>query len=276
MQAASRESLALARERLDSLVSGVAETDVDTLTLLGDQLADVVGLLAGQPGLRRALADPSAPEAARVALLDGLLAGRLADPAVRTVRELVAARWSRPDDLVDAVETLARLAALAVAERDGSIEDVEDELFRFGRILDGQPRLCRMLADPTAPADRRVGLLDTLVAGKVGAVTGRLLGAAVRMPRGRALDQVAGELADLAAARRDRYVAHVTAPAALTAEQEERLAGALSRVYGQAISLQVELDPDLLGGLVVRVGEEIIDGSVSGRLDRARQRLAGG
>lgn len=273
MQAASRESLAQAREDLDTFVAGASPKE---LSRLGDQLRDVVELFVAQPSLRRALADPSAPEAARVALFDGLLAGKLADPAARTVRGLVSARWSRPDDLVDAVETVTRLAMLAVAEKDGSIEDVEDELFRFGRILDGQPRLRRLLADPLAPADRRAELLDSLISGKVSQVTARLLGAAVRMPRGRSLDAVAEGLAELAAARRDRYVAHVTAPTPLDAEQEERLASALSRVYGRGISLQIEVDPDLLGGLVVRVGEEVIDGSVSSRLDRARQRLAGG
>ena len=72
------------------------------------------------------------------------------------------------------------------------------------------------------------------------------------------------------------YVAYVTAPALLGAEQEQRLTAALSRVYGRAISLQVEVEPGLLGGLVVRVGDEIIDGSVSSRLDAARHRLASG
>lgn len=273
VQAVSRESLAAARERFDERVGGLA---ADVLGELAGQLTAVAELLVVRPEVRRALADASAPEAARQGLLDRLLGDRLDQPALGALRDLVAARWSRPDDLVDAVEALARLAALAIAERDESIEDVEDELFRFGRILDGQPRLRRLLADPVAPADRRVELLRSLVSGKVGPVTERLLEQAVRMPRGRSLDVVAEELAELAAARRDRSVAHVIAPGPLTQAQEQRLARALSGIYGRKMSLQVDVEPELLGGLVVRVGDEVVDGSVSARLERARQRLAGG
>lgn len=273
MQAASRGSLVVAREQLDELTAG---EDAEALVRLGEQLRDTVGLLVEQPTLRRALADPSAPATARVSLLDGLLGDRLADPTLRVLRGVVSARWSEPDDLVDAVEMLTWLAMLAVAERDGSIEDVEDELFRFGRILEGQPRLARLLTDPAAKGEDRAALLTSLVADRVSPVTARLLDEVVRRPRGRALDALAGELSELAAARRDRYVAYVTAPALLGAEQEQRLTAALSRVYGRAISLQVEVEPGLLGGLVVRVGDEIIDGSVSSRLDAARHRLASG
>jgi F-type H+-transporting ATPase subunit delta len=81
------------------------------------------------------------------------------------------------------------------------------------------------------------------------------------------------ELVELAAARRERYVAYVTAPSALTEQQERRLADALARVYGRQVSLQVTVDPQLLGGLVVRVKDEIIDGSVAARLAAVRQRM---
>ena len=83
----------------------------------------------------------------------------------------------------------------------------------------------------------------------------------------------AEELSELAAGRRDRYVAHVRTPVRLTAEQEQRLTDSLTRLYGRPISVQAELDPDLLGGLVVRVGGELIDGSVAGRLAAARRNL---
>jgi F-type H+-transporting ATPase subunit delta len=91
--------------------------------------------------------------------------------------------------------------------------------------------------------------------------------------RGRSLDLAAEELAELAAARRDRYVAHVGTPVALTPAQEQRLTESLSRLYNRQMSLQIELDPSLLGGLVVRVGGEVIDGSVSSRLRTAERSL---
>jgi F-type H+-transporting ATPase subunit delta len=189
------------------------------------------------------------------------------------VSDLVSARWSRPSDLVEAIEVLARRATLAVAEKDGTLAEVEDELFRFGRILDSEPALASLLADPNAPEDRRVALLDQVLGRKVRPVTKALLEQTVRTPRGRSLDLAAEELSELAAARRDRYVAHVGTPVALTAQQEQRLTDTLSRLYGRQMSLQIELDPALLGGLVVRVGGEVIDGSVSSRLSAAKRAL---
>jgi F-type H+-transporting ATPase subunit delta len=119
----------------------------------------------------------------------------------------------------------------------------------------------------------RVKLLRDLLGQKVLPVTSKLLIQSVKAPRGRNLDRVAEELADLAAARRDRYVAHVRTPVALTGQQEQRLTDTLSRLYGRAMSLQVEQDASLLGGLIVRVGGEVIDGSVAGKLASARRQL---
>lgn len=270
LQPASRESLAEAGARLDALVDGSSAAD---LARLGEDLFAVLGLLVDEPALRRHLADPAVPASARSGLADRLLADRIGRPALDTVSELVAARWSRSVDLLDALETLARRASLAVAEKDGTLDDVEDELFRFSRVLDREPRLNSLLGDTTTPADKRVGLLRELLGGKASPVTVGLLAQSVRVSRGRSLDLVAAELAELAAERRDRYVAHVRTAVRLTAEQEQRLADTLSRLYERAISLQIELDPDLLGGLVVRVGGELIDGSVAGRLAAARREL---
>ena len=126
---------------------------------------------------------------------------------------------------------------------------------------------------PPLPVDKRLGLLRELLVEKVTPVTATLLEQTVRNPRSRKLDVAAEELSELAAARRDRYVAHVRTPVRMTGEQEQRLSDTLTRLYGRPISLHVELDPDLLGGLVVRVGGELIDGSVAGRLAAARRTL---
>jgi F-type H+-transporting ATPase subunit delta len=186
---------------------------------------------------------------------------------------IVAARWSRPGDLVSAFEAVARQALLAVAEKEGSLDDVEDELFRFGRVLDREPELSTLLTDAARPADGRVALLDQLVGNKVSPVAAALLQQSVRLPRARHLDVVSEELAELAAARRDRSVARVTTPVALSPEQEQKLTDSLARLYGRPMSLQIELDPGLLGGLVVQVGGEVIDGSVASKLAAARRSL---
>jgi F-type H+-transporting ATPase subunit delta len=272
MQATSRESLASAVERLDEVVAGAA---ADQLRQLGDELFAVVGVLARERVLRRHLTDPGVPPEAREQLVRNLFGGKVGDAAVTALAGLARARWSTSSDLLEAAETLARRVVFLRAERDGVLEDVEDELFRFSRILSAQSRLAELLTDPTAPVDRRVELLDSLIAAKVAPVTRQLLEQTVREPRARSLDMVVAKLAELAAAMRSRSVALVVAAAPLTDEQERRLAQTLSTIFGRAVSVQVELDPELLGGLVIRVGDEVIDGSVAARLAKARQQLPG-
>ncbi len=270
LQAASRESLASATARLDAYADSASAAD---LQRLGDELFAVTRLLVEQRSLRRLLADPSTPGEARAGLVDRLLGQQLAAPTLDVARGLVAARWSRLGDLVSAFEALARQALLAVAEKDGSLDNVEDELFRFGRVLNREHELGSLLADTATPADGRISLLDRLTEGKVSPVTAALLRQSVRLPRDRHLDVVSEELAELAAARRDRSVARVATPVALSPEQEQKLTDSLTRLYGRRISLQIELDPSLLGGLVVQVGGEVIAGSVASKLAAARRSL---
>lgn len=270
LQAASRESLADMNTRLDVFVDQVGPGE---LNALGEELFAVARLLAGQPALRRHLADSSVTQSARTGLVEQVFANKLQRPSLEVVSAAVAERWSRPVDLVDALENLARNATLGSVEKDGRLDDVEDELFRFGRILDREPQLAGLLADTGTPVDGRVALLDRLLDGKVSPVTAALLRQAVQLPRGRHLYAVAEELAEVAAARRHRSIARVATPVRLSPEQEDRLRDTLTRLYGRPMSLQIELDEALLGGLVVRVGGEVIDGSVAGRLQAARRDL---
>jgi F-type H+-transporting ATPase subunit delta len=272
LQAASREALKSAESRLDDYVGGRGRKAAD-LQRLGDDLFAITRLLVEQRSLRRLLADPSSPESSREAFLERLVGAQVSAPALETGKGLVGTRWSRPGDLVGAFESIARQALLAAAEKDGSLDDVEDELFRFGRVLDREPQLASLLAAGATPPEKRLALLDQLIDGKVSPVTAALLRHTVRLPRDRHLDVVCEELAELAAARRDRSVARVTTSVALTSEQEQKLSDTLTRLYGRAISLQVELDPRLLGGMVVQVGGEVIDGSVASKLAAARRAL---
>ena len=270
LQAASRESLADLNARLDVFIGQVGGPDLDRLA---DQLFSVARLLSGETTLRRHLADPAVSEEARTGLVERVLGSQLDRPALEAVAAAVAARWSRPVDLVNALESLARNAVLGSAGKSEHLDEVEDELFRFGRILDREPELSGLLADTSRPLDGRIALLDGVLSDKVTPATATLLRQAVSLPRGRHLDVIAEELAELAAARRELSVARVTTPVRLTAEQEQRLTDSLSRLYGRPMSLQVELDESLLGGLVVRVGGEVIDGSVAGRIEAARRHL---
>jgi F-type H+-transporting ATPase subunit delta len=272
MQFASREALANARERFEPLI---ADTSTAAVRSLADELFAVAGVLGSERTLRRLLSDPATSERRRRELADAVFGGKVSDQTLRTVQDLVASRWSRTADLIDAIEALARDSVFAIAERDEVLEDVEDQLFRFSRTLSAEPRLQDLLADGGKPLDGRLQLLDGLVSAKVQPATSQLLRQTIRLARGRLLDSLIERLAELAAERRGRSVANVTAAAPLTAEQERRLTEDLSRIYGRSIDIHVELDPSLLGGLVIRVGDEMIDGSVAARLAQARQRLSG-
>lgn len=270
MQAASRRALAEARDRLNSRLDEATEADAERL---GEELFAAVDLLLAEQVLRRHLADPSTSEADKTRLLRAVFGSSVSEPTLDVLGELVGSRWSQSRDLANAVETLAELAILTVAQKQGVIEDVEDELFRVGRLVDREAELRIMLGNRAVPVDRRVELLRSVLSDKAHPVTERLLVRAVRAPHGRSLDRAAEELAELAAASRERSIAKVSTPVALTDDQQRRLSEALSQIYRRPIALQVELRPELVGGLVVRVADEVIDGSIAGRLAAARQRL---
>lgn len=234
----------------------------------------MASLLARERQLTRALADPDRSPEAREGLLQTVLGGQVGATELELLRGMVRSRWSRQRDLVDAVEELSAQAAFTVAEQDGVLDDVEDELFRFSRLVDREPALRAALTDSALPVDRRTGLLHALLNGKVQPVTGRLIEALVVEPRGRSLDDGLAELTRLAAARRQRLVASVRVAAPLTDEQAQVLSEALGRVYGRRVHLQVEVDPWILGGATVTVGDEVFDGSVARRLSDVRRRLS--
>jgi F-type H+-transporting ATPase subunit delta len=271
MQGASRASLAEVRPQLEA-VAGEAGTDRVALAV---ELRAVGNLLSREPGLRRTLADASKDAEARLRLLDALVGERVGAATLEVLRVAVAARWSRATDLVDTVELLAVDAELAEAAASDSLSDVEDQLFRFARIVDGNPQLARLLMDEGAAADRRAELAEGLLTeGNANPVTVRLVAQAVYGLGGRRFDGSLQRLIELTAARRDREIAYVSAAAPLTEAQEERLAARLAEIYGRAVSLKVEVDPSLLGGVTVRVGDDLYDGSVARRLEQARGAFA--
>ncbi|NUT94282.1 MAG: F0F1 ATP synthase subunit delta [Saccharothrix sp.] len=272
LHAASRDALAAAELRLLELVD--AAPDSAALGKLGEELFAVVGLLSGQPALRRALADASTEPAGREGLLRGLLDGKVSEDALQVLVTVVTSRWSSPRELVDGVESLARTTLLVRAERDGRLDTVEDELFRLGRIIAGNHDLELALTDPAGDPAGKVALVDSLVAGKVDETTKTLVDQLVREPRGLGVVGGLSDLAALAAKRRERSVAYVRSAVELDAAQQDRLEATLTRIYSRPIALHVEVDPTLRGGLLIKIGDEIIDGSVAGRLAALRRDLA--
>ena len=176
-------------------------------------------------------------------------------------------------DLIRGVKHVARLALLVRAEREDQVEDVEDQLFRFSRILDSEPRLITILSEYTAPVDGRVSLLTSVLHGRANRNTADLLRQTVELLHGERADEVVRDLAALAVSRRGEVVAHVRAAADLTDAQQDRLTELLTRIYGHPVSLQLDVDPALLGGLTIAVGDEVIDGSLASKLAAAETHL---
>src|ERR1022692_38816 len=167
MRGVSRASFAALTDRLAA--EGI--TSATVATKLANELFAVVGLLDTEHGLRRALADPGKPAAEKGAITSALLRGKV----VRRTEDLVVAaaesHWASPGDLVDALEQLAVEAMVLAAEADDGLDDLEDELFRFSRVISANPDLRAALADSAVPAELKRELLGTLLNGKVTPVT---------------------------------------------------------------------------------------------------------
>jgi F-type H+-transporting ATPase subunit delta len=267
---ASREALAAARERLDALTDA---TSVDAARLAGE-LAAVTALLHREAGLRRVLTDPAQPGERKAELVQRLLGTQIGGPAADLVSGMVRSRWSQPRDLVDALEQLADLADLTAAQRDGTLDDVEDELFRFSRIVSSSTELRAALTDRAASPAAKAELLHRLLGGRAKPATERLVTRLVTAPRGRSLEAGLESLSKLAAERRHRMVAVVTSAVPLSDRQKQRLGAALAKLYGRPMHLNLDVDPTVVGGVRVQVGDEVINGSLADRLDEAARRMA--
>jgi F-type H+-transporting ATPase subunit delta len=271
LRAASRASrIALTREFDD--VAGNLRTP--GLTTLAEELGSVVSLLITEHSLTNHLAQPSDDIDAKVRLVDRLFSNQVDERTLKLLRTAVSQRWSVESDLVDGVEHLARLALLKRAEVEDQVDEVEEQLFRFGRVLDAEPRLTALLSDYTSPAEDRIALLDKVIDGSgIDGIAETLLSQTIAHLRGERADEAVVDLAELAVARRGEVVAHVTAAAELSDAQRNRLAELLTRIYGHPVSIQLNVDPELLGGLSITVGDEVIDGSIASRLAAAQTQL---
>ncbi len=166
-------------------------------------------------------------------------------------------------------------AVLAIAEAEGALEAVEEELFRFAKAVEANPPLREALTDPLLPAERKRAVLADLLGGRADPRTVNILGFLVEQGRARELPWIVEGVARLAAERRRRVLAEVRAAVPLSEEQRRRLAEALSRATGREVEVKVVVDATVVGGVVARVGEEVFDGTIRTRLQRARELLVG-
>lgn len=271
IRAASRHAMEQLRRDLDTATARVSAAK---LTELAEDLYSVCALLVAEPRLRRTVGDASTPAESRADLVQALLAGKVADRALDVVRAATSQRWSSPWDLTDGLHLAADDCLLRAAEREKALGEVEDELFRFERVLDSAPQLAAILDEQAIPSDRRVALLNDVLAAKANPITKALLVHVVSSTRKRRVQFAIDDILEAAAARRDRSVARVVSAVELSAAQEARLSSVLSALYGRAIDVRTSVEPTVQGGLVIRVGDEVIDGSVAARFAAARAALA--
>jgi len=271
LRSASRDAQVAVVARFDAMSVSLSPEELSTLA---DELAVVDGLLLNEPILGRHLAEATGDTEAKRRMLQSLFGGRVGSNTLEILNAAVSVRWSSTRDFVSTVQHVARLSLLARADREGQSDEVAEQLFRFGRVLDAQPRLTSLLGD-SKPADDRVALLRGILDRASGAnpIAAALLAQTVGLLRGERADEAVHDLVQLAVARQGELVAQVSAAADLSEVQRQRLTDVLTRIYHNPVSVQLTVDPELLGGLSVAVGDELIDGTLSSRLVEATTNL---
>ena len=164
-------------------------------------------------------------------------------------------------------------ALLEVSRAEGHLADIQDELFRFARTFEGSDELRTALTDPALPRERRIAVVEDLLGGKALQTSAALAAFIVAAGRAGELPAIVDRFVELAAAEQRRAVAEVRSAIELTPEQTDRLREALNRATGKDVEVKVVVDPSVLGGIVARVGDLVIDGSVRHRLEQLREQI---
>lgn len=240
---------------------------------LAGELFALVDVIDGQPALRRVLTDPSIVENGLSELVASVFGPRVSPAACTMLLEAASRRWGGGSGLAAALERQGVRALLASAQAAGSLDRVEQELFDFGRVVDRNRPLRAALGDRNSSLVGRQQLVEELLVGRADRVTVALARRAVAA-RLRTFDLTLADYLHLAARLRDRTIGKVVVAQALSAAQERRLQSALSSQLGRDITLQVTLDPEVLGGVRVTVGDEVIEGTVATRLAAAERLIS--
>ncbi len=265
----SAEALAGLRDRLDT---ALAEVGTRKAGQVGDELFSLASLVRTTPSLRRVLTDVSVDGSAKESLLRELFQGKVDELSLDLAANAVTRRWTSTRDLAD---TLEHLAEVAVVRSSGDNADrVVDELFAVSRAINDNPDLRSALSDPARSVDDKSRLIDGLLGTKALAATVTLVKQSFSASY-RSVGVALEEYQKVAAAIRNERVARVRVARELTDADRTRLQSALSRQYGRNVHLNVVVEPELLGGIRVEIGDDVIDGTVDARLDEARRKLAG-
>ncbi|MDO5740957.1 MAG: F0F1 ATP synthase subunit delta [Ornithinimicrobium sp.] len=271
MDSTFRRSYRGAREALEEVLQ--ADQGALDASTVAEEVWAVARAVDANAALRRNLADPSREGADKAALAAHVLQGKIGVGAMHVVKATAGQRWRSAGDLVTALDRLGVEAALAHAERQGSLGQLEDDLFRFSRIVEGSPELQAALSDPRADGTAKSVLVDRLLSTKSTPEAVSLVKQAVAGIRGRRFERAIEAYLQQIAERQDEVTATVTTATALDPAQHDQLVAALSRQYGRTVHTNVVIDEDVVGGIRVEIGDEVIDGTISQRLADARRRM---
>lgn len=259
VRGASADALAT----LSSQLGGAADAGAD--------LFAVAGVLRAEPALRRVATDVSLAPDAKAGLVEGIFTGKVGDTALALVKTAVGQRWTATRDLADVLE---HLGVVSTVQSAGDAKRLADELFGVGQLVKDNPGLRDALSDPARSIEDKRGLVAGLLEGKALPATIALAGQALTGTH-RTVSVALASYQQIAAEVHGQGVAEVRVARALSADDARRLTDALARQYGREIHLNVVVDPDVIGGIHVEIGDDVIDGTVSTRLDDARRKLAG-
>jgi len=263
MGSASRAALEAAKSALASAKGVTRET--------GEQVLSAGRDIAGSPQLRALLADPSVEVAEKTGLI-GRIFSSLDPTSAALLGELVGARWSNSDQLIDGIEQIG-IRAIAISAPDDA--DIESELFVFSRAVSSDPDLELAVGSKLGDPAGKASLVDSLLGGKADPGTLAIVRHLVQTPRGRRIGELLSMAAETVADASGGIVANVTAAAPLSDAQLKTLADTLTAQYGREPRIAVRIDPSVLGGLRVQVGDDVIDGTIASRLSELRLQLAG-
>lgn len=272
MKAASREAQSHVTEQLDELVRS-ADNAVATAAQVGTELFLVVDQLDTERALRVAVADASLDASQREGIMREVFGGKVAEPTLNILTAAAKEEWSTPREFRTGLINLGRRALELGAKEQGQLEQVEEELYQLSVLLEDEKELTQLLSDRTATPAQKRGLLASVIYGKVTMFTEALALQVIGRPNRNPVDDLAS-LAGGVAEMRGKAVARVASAEALSDAQRTALAGKLEQIYGREMAIHSEVDPSLLGGMVVRVGDEVIDGSTRGKLERLRTDMA--
>ena len=264
LRGASAEAKQELGSRLESLSGDAATT--------GEELFAVAAVLRSEAAVRRIATDASIEGDAKAGLMENIFGTNLGAGTLDLVKDAVRHRWTVSRDLADVLEYLGVLATVRSA--DGSGGRISDDLFEVRRAVDGNADLRSALSDPARSVADKRQLLEQLLQGKVQPAALLLVGQAVSGSHG-SIDRGLQEFQHIAAEAQGEKIATVRTARELADHERDRLRQALSEQYATSVHLQVVVDPDVVGGLRVEIGDDVIDGTVASKLDDAQRKLAG-